>query len=233
MNQNENTISCPHCDYENFLDEANFCGGCGVDLTAIKQQHYQQQFYKHQIYNQQQQFNQHNQFTQHQQLSQQQQYYQQQYYQYQQYYNQYPQPQVAKKKNVLLTIFRVLLLISIIVSSIILVSVKLMENDSKFMNGIDESLFYNFFVPNDDKSETPYYSAGGVSSEEYAKLKNGMSYALTSYIIGGDGILVNTGENIQNKFYYTYSWSSEIDENIVYFITFVDDAISEIMIDQS
>ncbi len=235
MNKSENTICCPHCDYTNCLVEANFCGGCGIDLTQIKQQHYTQQQFNQQQFNQQQ-FNQH-QFNQ-QQFNQQQfnqyQFNPQQFNPQQMQYQPYPpnyQMYVKTKKNPWLTALRVLLIISILIGGVILLALSLIEDNSKFINGIDESLFYNFFVQNKDAEPQTYYSAGGISSEEYDKLKIGMSYALTSSIIGGDGTLVNSGENIQNKFYYTYSWPSEIDESIMYFITFVDDAISEIMVD--
>ena len=71
----------------------------------------------------------------------------------------------------------------------------------------------------------------GVSTEEYQKLSIGMTYAQISAIIGGDGSLVESGENAYGKAYYIYGWKGETNQNAVVYITFVDDAVSEISVD--
>lgn len=71
----------------------------------------------------------------------------------------------------------------------------------------------------------------GVSTEEYQKLSIGMTYAQISAIIGGDGSLVGSGENAYGKSYYIYGWKGETNQNAVVYITFVDDAVSEISVD--
>ena len=63
----------------------------------------------------------------------------------------------------------------------------------------------------------------GVSTEEYQKLSIGMTYAQISAIIGGDGSLVESGENAYGKAYYIYGWKGETNQNAVVYITFVDD----------
>lgn len=73
----------------------------------------------------------------------------------------------------------------------------------------------------------------GVSAEEYQKLSVGMTYAQISAIIGGDGSLVGSGENAYGKAYYIYGWKGEANQNAVVYITFVDDAVSEISVDGS
>lgn len=71
----------------------------------------------------------------------------------------------------------------------------------------------------------------GVSAEEYRKLSVGMTYAQISAIIGGDGSLVGSGENAYGKVYYIYGWKGETNQNAAVYITFVDDAVSEISVD--
>lgn len=215
-----NEIKCPNCNNLIQLDQANFCGMCGENIMNIKQQHFQQM---------------------HQQQMHQQQMHQQQMHQQQMYQQQKRKNNIKNYNNldgVPLNVkfsyytskflFFILLFILLFRCSSHLNDF-LINNVSNF--GIDPSLFYSYFSEKVDDVDG-YYSAGGVSAQEYNKLETGMSYALTSFIIGGDGDLVNTGENVHNKFYYTYRWFSEIDENLVYYITFIDDEISEIMLDQ-
>lgn len=223
-------LKCPKCEHIIPLNEANFCGSCGVDITPIKQQIYYQQLT--------------------------QQSYQFQQMQHQQYYNypnnpmsshmyphmhqqmRYPQNPISKKdasKQAWLKFIRINLIILIIIISVILMLAMVLRatNGGSILYGVDDSLFYNYFAPeSNDVTIQDYFFPGGISYDEYHKLENGMSYALASFIIGGDGDLVNSGENIQNKIYYTYRWYSESSEDILYFITFVEDAISEIMVDQ-
>lgn len=71
----------------------------------------------------------------------------------------------------------------------------------------------------------------GVSAEEYRKLSVGMTYAQISAIIGGDGSLIGSGENAYGKAYYIYGWKGETNQNAAVYITFVDDAVSEISVD--
>ena len=71
----------------------------------------------------------------------------------------------------------------------------------------------------------------GVSSEEYQKLSVGMYYAQARASIGGDGNLVDSGENAYGKTYYIYGWPGERNESAAVYLTFIDDAISEISVD--
>ena len=75
-----------------------------------------------------------------------------------------------------------------------------------------------------------YYIPYGVSPEEYAQLKVGMSYALISQIIGGDGQLMeptNQDEVLESE-YVVYGWPGELDPNAALYITFVEGRATEI-----
>lgn len=217
MNQQKFEVKCPNCDNCIPLDEANFCGACGVDVSYLKQQQYQSNHILQEQYYAQMRFQQHQQQMQ---------------LQHQQMQLQYAFK--PKKRSFFLSLVKFLLIFGII-SCISILGIMYIANmyfSSSLDGGIDESLFYNYFIP-DNSSVDPdeYFFAGGISKTEYNKLEIGMSYALASFIIGGDGDLVNTGENLQKKTYYTYRWFSEIDVNLIYFITFVDDEINEITLD--
>ena len=70
---------------------------------------------------------------------------------------------------------------------------------------------------------------GGVSLEEYFQLKAGMTYAQVSGIIGDDGILVDTGTNLDGRDYYIYGWSGQDNPLAEVYITFVEDQVVEIV----
>lgn len=216
-------IKCPECENIIRIDQANFCGACGTNITSIKQRMYQQMYQAQQPPQPMQQQMQYN-------MQQQMMY--QQFYQQQMYHKSYKTKQSSPMNKFLFWLLKFGILI-LIVGIIYLGTLSLTSyvDTSVFSGGIDESLFYNYFAPSSQQSDE-YYQVGGISTQEYAKLKNGMSYALASSIIGGDGDLVNTGENVHAQFYYTYRWYSELDEDLVYYITFVEDEISEIMLDQ-
>lgn len=216
MNQQSYEVKCPNCDNLIPLDVANFCGACGQNVSHLKVNHFNSQAYN--FHNQQQQF-----------------------YNQQQHFNQLP-PTSSKGAlytfSVIIKSLTIFTSILVLIAIIVFVFVKSNYDgilDSKLDGGIHESLFYNYFMSdyNTSVQAETYFSPGGISDLEYAKLDIGMSYALASFIIGGDGDLVNTGENLQNKFYYTYRWFSEIDEDLVFYITFVEDEISEIMLDHT
>ena len=46
-----------------------------------------------------------------------------------------------------------------------------------------------------------------------------------------DGNLVDSGENAYGKTYYIYGWPGERNESAAVYLTFIDDAISEISVD--
>ena len=83
-----------------------------------------------------------------------------------------------------------------------------------------------------EESQTPSaqqsQNVGGISAEEYAKIKKGMSYAHVSAIIGDDGVLADNGTTVQGETYYTYGWYGENNQSAEVYITFVNDAVSEI-----
>lgn len=73
-----------------------------------------------------------------------------------------------------------------------------------------------------------YYYSGGVSLKEYSQLREGMTYARISKIIGGDGTLVDSGVNLDGDDYYIYGWPGESDPNVEVYVTFIDDEATEI-----
>lgn len=87
-------------------------------------------------------------------------------------------------------------------------------------------------IPQPSESQTPSAqqseNVGGISAEEYAKIKKGMSYAHVSAIIGDDGVLADNGTTVQGDAYYTYGWYGENNQSAEVYITFVNDAVSEI-----
>lgn len=74
-------------------------------------------------------------------------------------------------------------------------------------------------------------SRAGVSPEEFQKLRLNMSYAHVSAIIGGDAVKCQTGETVYGEIYYIYSWPGERNAHATVYVTFLDDAVSEITID--
>ena len=72
---------------------------------------------------------------------------------------------------------------------------------------------------------------GGVSAEEYDRLKLGMTYAHISSIIGGDGELIENGTDVHGDAYYIYGWPGEYGDYGAVFITFTNDVATEITVD--
>lgn len=73
-----------------------------------------------------------------------------------------------------------------------------------------------------------YYQPEGVSEEEYFTLRKGMTYAVVSAIIGGDGALVESGQTLSGEAYYVYGWYGETKENVEVYITIINDVVTEI-----
>lgn len=73
----------------------------------------------------------------------------------------------------------------------------------------------------------------GVSQDEYNQLSLGMTYAQASAIIGGDGTILDGGENIQGEVYYIYGFPGEYNVNAVVYITISNDVITDISVDGS
>lgn len=90
-------------------------------------------------------------------------------------------------------------------------------------------------IPNDDYTASIGDNSypGGFSDIEFDKLKIGMSYAQISYILGGDGELVNEGIDLKDVPFFTYAWAKEDDSNIILYITFSEDAANDIMLGES
>ncbi len=93
-------------------------------------------------------------------------------------------------------------------------------------------LFSSSPLPNPSEPQTPPaqqpQNIGGISAEEYSKIKKGMSYAHVSVIIGDDGVLADNGTTVQGDAYYTYGWYGENNQSAEVYITFVNDAVTEI-----
>lgn len=70
----------------------------------------------------------------------------------------------------------------------------------------------------------------GYSDEELSKIKEGMSYARVSAIIGGDGILVENSETPQGEPYLKYFWINEKGDSNSLFITFKEGIVTEFLV---
>lgn len=81
------------------------------------------------------------------------------------------------------------------------------------------------------QSQYSYHSPDGISKEEFEKLKNGLSYAHVSALVGGDGILINNGETLQKEDFYTYAWAGEYVEETIVYITFTNDVVTDISLE--
>ncbi|MFZ2539964.1 MAG: hypothetical protein WAX04_13875 [Oscillospiraceae bacterium] len=108
---------------------------------------------------------------------------------------------------------------------------RLMSYSFGYINGV-----YDRYKAADDSFSPPnsqeeYYFAGGVSSEEFKRIKNDMSYAQVSSIIGGDGEVANEGENLQGETFYTYSWYGEYNANAIIYITITSDKVTDITLE--
>lgn len=139
----------------------------------------------------------------------------------------YQQSKPPKNKMALLII------ISIVAAFLFIGVISIISGISAYNTLKRGSIYDNIpNFPKDDytASTDDYYLPGGYSESEYGKLKIGMSYAQISYIIGGDGELVNSGENLKDETFYTYAWPHETELYTVLYITFTKDAASDIMI---
>ncbi len=94
--------------------------------------------------------------------------------------------------------------------------------------GISKGTEDIFSPPN---KQEKYYFAGGVSSDEFKKLKNDMSYAQISSIIGGDGEITDSGKTLKGETYYTYGWYGEHNPNAAVYITITSDKVTDITLD--
>lgn len=147
------------------------------------------------------------------------------------WYPPYPAP---KKKHtgiivlvIVLAVFFGLLFVGAIAVSSLSYSKSYTSSDKI---GIDNP----FEMPNFGGSNKPSGSEilpNGVNLEEYKKLMDGMSYGQVSAIIGGDGQMTDSGENVKGQKYYTYSWICEDTANdAIVHITFVDGAVTDILL---
>lgn len=84
---------------------------------------------------------------------------------------------------------------------------------------------------NDDIPDNEYHFSNGVSASELKKIKNGMSYAHVSKIIGGDGTLYDNGTTPLGQEYFTYLWIGEDKPDTYVYITFENYVVSDIVND--
>lgn len=127
--------------------------------------------------------------------------------------------------------------IFIVIAVAVILGFYLVVGLTSFGDGFEEGFWEGF---NDSKqhyseeyinppAQDDFYFAGGVSKEEFDKLEKGMSYAQVSSIIGGDGQLSTSGENLKDEPYYTYGWVGENNPDAIVYITITNDQVTEIM----
>lgn len=95
-------------------------------------------------------------------------------------------------------------------------------------NVLDEEV-PNYNDEGNNSQENPNYTPNGISRQELNQIEVGMSYALVSKIIGGDGVISDQGQTPQGVKYYIYTWMSENDASAFVHITFKDDKVADIV----
>jgi len=199
--QYQYAYTCPRCINSSIH---RFCDHCGLDAEEYaKQMQYQQQYAP--------QYQQPNQYQQ------QQNYYQPQFQQG--YYQAQTYPRKKSKTGFIITIV-VVVFVALIVGISIFAGAFL-KNDNSGNGNVyrDETLKKDGIIPN------------GVSDDEFKLIKTGMSYAQISSIIGGDGFLSNQGETPLGENFNTFQWISETNSEKFYYITFINDASTEITVE--
>lgn len=128
-------------------------------------------------------------------------------------------------------------LLPILTIFIVLVGLAVFTLVRDYMNG------YGYFSQNNPspnpfsdsfsppQQQDDFLFSGGVSSDEYNKLKVGMSYAQVSSIIGGDGEIAGNGETLKKEAYYVYAWYGETNPNAIVYITITADKVSDISLE--
>lgn len=210
---NFQTVRCPNCGNEVMT---KYCPYCGERVAEPTQPQYQQPQYQQPQYQQPQQPQQ----PQYQQ-PQQPQYQQPQYQQPQYQQPQYQQANFAAPKKKLWLIPVIVAAVAIcLVYLALIIGFLFSEFDSIF--GTDISAPFT----SEDSSRSQY--PGGVSDYELSQLEEGMSYARISSIIGGDGGLVNQGEDIKGNPTYVFAWAFENDTERLLYVTFTNDKAIDI-----
>lgn len=140
---------------------------------------------------------------------------------YGQQYPPYQYQQAARKKNIPLIIAAVFLVLILCTIPIVILT--------SFLKTTKTQIHQDTIRP--PMAQEDYFFAGGVSSEEFKKLKNDMSYAQISAIIGGDGEIINSTETLQGEPSYTYGWLGEHNPNAIVYITITSDKVSDITLE--
>lgn len=132
----------------------------------------------------------------------------------------------ARKKNPRRTAFIVggISLAAILLFWVIFFTVRTVYDRTKHVNPSLPNYSYN----NNPVPNGGYHQPEGISLEEYLNIREGMSYAQVSQIIGGDGQEADSGTTPNDEIYYTYAWYGEDVPDAIVYITFVDSAVTEI-----
>lgn len=144
-------------------------------------------------------------------------------------YPYYPVPPFQQKRSTGKTVGIVFLVIGIVAAVLIIISAifGFFAFSTNFETYHNQDQFEEI-LPNNPGNKSADFPPG-VSVDEFNKLKVGMSYAQISSIIGGDGKLIDNGENLKKETFYTYAWPGEINpDNTTVYITITNDVASDI-----
>lgn len=207
------SMRCMRCGT---MSTTPFCPNCGLDIKAGLSQAYQ---YQQNPYQQN---------------------YQPQSNPYQPQPNQYPpqymQYQAPPRKNSVGIALAIIIPVFLVITFIVmLIMTSLTSYNRESITRDDIGFGGSQFGQDKDDKDTDKGGSNkgepipnGVSSEEYDQIEKGMSYAQISAIIGGDGILADSGRNIHNEEYYTYGWIGENNNECELYITFIDGKATDI-----